>query len=300
MGIRDILMSPRKVIPALASRGFLQWLPDKAYLKTCYYGYMGQKLNLKEPKAFTEKLQWLKLYDRIPRYTVMVDKYEAKKYIAETVGEKYVIPTLGVWHDAEEIDFEELPDQFVLKCTHDSGSVEVCANKALFDKKAAVMRLRNRLKKNYYYRGREWPYKNVKPRIVAEMYLEDTAEDALTDYKFFCFGGKARVMYISKDHGANPRTDFFDMEFNHLPIKVRDPNADIPPKKPKQFEKMKQLAEILSKDIPHLRVDFYIVNDRLYIGELTFYHMSGFAKITPHEWDICMGSWITLPDETDA
>ena len=270
----------------------LNWMPDKLYLQILYRLKFGKRLDLRNPQTFNEKLQWLKLHDRKPEYTRMVDKYEAKQYIAEKIGEEYVIPTLGVWERFEDINFDVLPDQFVLKCTHDSGGLVICRDKSNLDIEAARKKITKSLKRNYYYHGREWPYKNVKPRIIAEQYIEDTAEDALTDYKYFCFHGNPKVMYISKDHGKNPCTDFFDMEFQHLPIKARDPNAEVMPTKPEQHEKMKQIAAVLSKGIPHLRVDFYLVNGKIYIGELTFYHMGGFTQIQPEEWNVRMGSWI--------
>ena len=276
-------------------RGYLNWIPDSSYLKIVYKMRTGKKLNLQEPKTFNEKLQWLKLYDRKPEYTIMVDKYEAKKYIAEQIGEEYIIPTLGVWDRFEDIDFDALPHQFVLKCTHDSGGLAICRDKSTFDKETARKKIARSLKRNYYWSGREWQYKDVKPRIIAEKYIEETKDDALTDYKFFCFHGVSKIMYISKDHGTDPRTDFFDMEFNHLPVRARDPQAEITPERPMQFEKMREMAEILSKDIPHLRVDFYLVNGKIYIGELTFYHMSGFTKVQPDEWNLKMGQWIQLP-----
>lgn len=277
------------------ARGYLNWIPDSEYLKILYWIRMGKKLNLKDPKTFNEKLQWLKLHDRKPEYTRMVDKYEAKRYVAERIGGEYIIPTIGVWDRFEDIDFDALPEQFVLKCTHDSGGLAICRDKGSFDKEKARRKIEQSLKRNYYWAGREWQYKNVKPRIIAEKYMEDTAGDALTDYKYFCFYGEPKVMYISKDHGKDPRTDFFDMDYNHLPIRARDPHAQIPPSKPEQFEKMQELAKILSKDIPHLRVDFYLINGEIYVGELTFYHMSGFTEVQPKEWNLKMGEWISLP-----
>jgi hypothetical protein len=225
----------------------------------------------------------------------MVDKYEAKKFIAEHIGEDHIVPTLGVWESFEEIDFDALPNQFVLKCTHDSGGLVVCYDKTQLDKQSAKNKIEQSLKHNYFWSSREWPYKNVKPRIIAEKLMKDTPDDALTDYKFFCFNGVPKIMYISKDHGRAPRTDFYDMEFNHLKIKARDPNAETPPPKPIQFDTMKKFAQILSSGIPHLRVDFYIVDEKVFVGELTFYHMSGLTEITPSEWNLKMGDWIALP-----
>lgn len=288
-----------------ARRNFFDWMPDKLYLKLCYKCKLGKNLNLKNPQSFNEKLQWLKLYDRRPEYIAMVDKYAVKDYVASIIGAEYIIPTLGVWDRFEDIDFDSLPNQFVLKCTHDSGGLVICKDKTEFNIKEAQKKLNRHLKKNYFYSCREWPYKNVKPRIIAEEYLEEKtnqsdntiteSSECLTDYKFFCFNGVPEIFYISKDHSDNPTTDFFDMDFNSLPIKMRDPNSEILPEKPINFEKMKEFAQILSEGIAHLRVDFYSVDNHIYVGELTFYHCSGFAPITPSEWDYKMGEWIKLP-----
>lgn len=272
-------------------------LSDEELLKRRFYVCMKKELDLENPQTFNEKLQWLKLYDRKPEYTRMVDKLAVKQYIADVIGEEYVIPTLGVWDRFEDIDFDSLPDQFVLKCTHDSGGIVICRDKAKLDISKAKKRITASLKCDFYMRGREWPYKNVPKRIIAEKYLQDTAEDALTDYKFFCFNGVAKIMYISKDHGKDPRTNFFDMDFNPLPIRAKDPPSDIIPAKPENFELMERLATCLAKDIPFVRVDFYNIDGNVYLGELTFFHMAGFAKISPEEWDYKLGSWLNLPSE---
>lgn len=271
-------------------------LKDDVYLKILYQKVMKRKLNLENPQRFTEKLQWLKLNDRKEIYSKLVDKYEVKDYIAKVVGKEYVIPTYGVWNQFKDINFNNLPNEFVLKCTHDSGSFIICKNKEKLDQKYANKKLNKSLKRKYFYTQREWPYKNVKPRIIAEKLLRDNdLGEVLTDYKFFCFNGKAKIMYISKDIADNPTTDFFDMEFNHLDIRMKDKNAKILPKKPEQFEKMKEIAEKLSKGIPHLRVDFYIVEGKIYVGELTFFHLGGFFKIHPDYWDEKIGKYLILP-----
>lgn len=414
-------------------------MDDETYLKIAYRVKMGKKLNLNPPVTFNEKLQWLKLHDRKPEYTTMVDKYEAKKWVAERIGEEYIIPTLGVWNHFDEIDFDTLPNQFVLKCTHDSGGLVICRDKSKLDKATARKKIETCLKHNFFWGQREWPYKNVKPRVIVEKYMEDSAtnelrdykfyafrgvvkamfvasnrqkgetvadyfdmdfkplhftwgypnssvlperpsnfdemvkiaekvtkeipearvdfyevngktyfgeitffdgsgmqrfnpdswdetfgkwlklpenmggygiirnnfvlwvhqsdEAVLTDYKFFCFNGVPRIMYVSKDKGENPATDFFDMEFNRLNMRMKDPNSDECPKKPKCFETMKHCAEVLSHGIPNLRVDFYVINGKPYIGELTFFHMSGFAHIHPKEWEKTLGDWIKLPQQ---
>ena len=255
----------------MRKRDFAHFIPDELYLKIIYKRTMKKSLNLNNPKTFTEKIQWLKLHDRKPEYTVMVDKYAVKKWVADRIGEQYIIPTLGVWKHFDDIDFDKLPEQFVLKCTHDSGGLVIVTDKKKLDKDSAKRKLEKSLKRNYYWDGREWPYKNVPPQIIAEKYMTDEVEDfcldggcsqmqkvekCLTDYKFFCFNGIPKIAYISKDHAENPTTDFFDMDYNRLPIRMRDPNSDTAPRKPECFEQMKELAEVLSKGIPHLRVDF--------------------------------------------
>lgn len=273
----------------------LRLLPDRLYISLLYYKHFHKFPNLKNPRTFNEKLQWLKLHDRRPEYTTMVDKYAAKQYIADKVGEKYVIPTLGVWDRAEDIDFDALPDQFVLKTNHDSKGVVICKDKSQLDIDRTVTFLNKRLSVNGYWYGREWPYKNVLPKIIAEKFLlEDADAECLTDYKFFCFGGVAKIMYISKDVAIPPTTDFFDMDFNHLDIRMKDGPASVPPSKPVSFNEMKRIAEILSSGTRHLRVDFYEIDGHPYVGELTFFHNSGFGNVNPEQWSTRLGSWIKL------
>lgn len=284
---------------ALNSRGFYKWMSDEDFLKKAYKINMGIELNLDHPQTYNEKLQWLKLYDRKPLYTIMVDKHEAKKYVADIIGEEYIIPTLGVWDRFEDIDFNTLPNQFVLKCTHDSGGLVICNDKTKLDYSKAKKKINKCLKKNYFWLGREWPYKDVTPRIIAEKYMEDPSAKQLKDYKFFTFSGVAKAMFIASDRqksGEETKFDFFDMDFNHLPFTNGHPNATYVPSKPQSFNEMKHLAEELSKNIPHLRVDFYEVNGKVYFGELTFSHWSGFVPFNPQKWDEIFGSWVQLPD----
>lgn len=300
MNVKKYLRSPGLLIPYLGLKGCFTWLPDEAYLRLAYRAVFGKKLDLENPRSFNEKLQWLKLYDRNPDYTRMVDKYAAKAYIAEKVGWEYVVPALGVWDHFDEIDFDSLPNQFVLKCTHDSGGLEIVRDKVTMNRTAVRKKIEKSLKRNYYYAQREYPYKNVKPRILAEPYLEEKGADAeeLVDYKFFCFHGEPKVMYIARDRSKAPGVDYFDMDFTHLPFREEgDQNAEITPEKPELFEKMKEISTILSAGIPHLRVDFYLVDGKLYVGELTFYHGGGTFRIQPEEWDDILGDWICLPKE---
>lgn len=277
---------------------FFRFVPDRVIIEIEYRMRIGKRLNLKQPKTFNEKLQWLKLYDRKDIYTTMVDKFAVKRYLTEKIGEKYVVPLLGCWDNAESIDFNKLPDQFVLKCNHDSGSVVICTDKSKLDMKMVKKKLDFHMKIDAYALGREWPYKNIKRKIIAEELLLDSEHNDtdIKDYKFFCFDGVPKIMYISNDRGENPRTDFFDMNFKHLPIQMKDPNAEIMPKKPEMFDEMKKIAGVLSKNIPQLRVDFYVVGKRIYVGELTFYHNSGFTPVKPEEWNNKLGEWIKLPE----
>ena len=273
-------------------------LSDKTFIKIEYRNRMRKKLNLKTPQTFNEKLQWLKIYDRKPIYTTMVDKYEVKNYVADKIGDEYIIPTLGVWDSFDEIDFDSLPDQFVLKCTHDSGGLVICKDKSKLNKEKAKKKIELSLNRNYYYHGREWAYKDVKPRVIAEKYMEDKNSKDLKDYKFFCFDGKVKAMFIATDrftHGVETKFDFYDTNFEHLPFTNGHPNAECVIEKPKHFEKMKELAEILSKGIPQIRVDFYEIDDEVYFGELTFFHWSGMVPFVPEKWDYVFGEWIELP-----
>lgn len=277
-------------------RGFLNVLSDKKYLKLLFRLRFNKHLNLKSPTTFNEKLQWLKLYNRKPEYSVMADKYRMRQYVSERLGDNYTVPLIDVWDDPDDIDFDELPNRFVLKCNHNSGlGMCICKDKSKLDIEKVKAELRKGLKQNYYLSGREWPYKNIQRKIIAEQFIEDDAGESLTDYKFFCFNGVPKIMYISKDNAKSPETDFFDMDFNHLELRTKDPNAPIPPSKPEQFENMKRMAEILAIDTAHLRVDFYVVNNHIYVGELTFFHNSGFSNIQPEKWATIMGSWIELP-----
>lgn len=281
----------------LAGRGWKAKLAAEPFLKQMYRIHMGRELNLENPSTYTEKLQWLKLYDHRPEYTRMVDKYSVKEYIAETIGEEYVIPLLGVWERVEDIDFDRLPRQFVLKTTHDSGGLIVCKDKAKLNIPAAKRKLEHFLKRNYYDHNREWPYKNVPHRIIAERYMEDSLQGELRDYKFFTFGGVPKVLYIAQGRGNGGKTvaDFFDMEFNHLPFTIDHDMAPVPPEKPVNFELMKELAAKLSAGTPQLRVDFYEVDGKVYFGEMTFFHCSGMESFHPEHWDQIFGDWVVLP-----
>ena len=276
----------------------LRILPDGVYLRLRYLIAFRKPLHLKNPRTFNEKLQWLKLYDRNPEYTRMVDKFEAKKYVAERIGEEYIVPTLGVWDRFEEIDFDALPDQFVLKCTHDSGGLVICKDKKSLDLDAARRKITSCLKENYYWDYREWPYKNVKPRIIAEPYLRDDETGELWDYKFYTFGGEVKaLLIISGRDTPDASGDYFDAEFHHLDMQWGYKNAKTLPAPPKSMEEMIRLAQLLSKSTPELRVDFYEINGKPFFGEMTFFDGGGFEKIVPEKWDRIFGDWVTLPQK---
>lgn len=278
---------------------FGQWLPDSVYLKLMFPLKMGYCLNLRNPKSFSEKLQWLKLYNRRPEYTMMVDKYEVKDYVASIIGSKYIIPTIGVWDKPEDIEWWKLPNRFVLKTTHGGGSsgVVICKDKSSFDCKKAIESLNASMAQDIYKFSKEWPYKNVKRRILAEEFIEVDNKD-LPDYKFFCFNGAVKGLFVATDRqnsGTDVKFDFFDSDFNYLPFRQGHDHASITPVKPQNFELMKELASKLSEGIPQVRVDFYDVGHTVFFGELTFFHFSGSMPFEPREWDYRFGEWVILP-----
>lgn len=297
----NYLINPKFRIRVNSKLGILSDTDDEKFLVKLFDASIGYELNLDNPTTFNEKLQWLKLYNRKPEYTIMVDKYKVRDYIAEKIGDEYLIPLIGVWDNPDDIDFESLPNQFVLKCNHNSGlGMCICKDKSKLDIKKVKRNLRKGLKQDYYLLGREWPYKDVHRKIIAEKYMTDETGTNLRDYKFYCFDGKAKVVGIYQDRNTDKETtgDFFDMDFKWLDFTFNMPNAKEKPSKPNHFEKMIEIAEILSEGIPHVRVDLYLSNDNIYFGELTFFDGSGFDKIEPIEWDVKLGSWINLPDKT--
>lgn len=273
-------------------------MKDEEYLKRIFLYKMGYELDLNCPTTFNEKLQWLKIHDRHPEYTTMVDKYAVKDYVTKRIGAEYVIPTLGVWNHFEEINFDKLPNQFVLKCTHDSGGLVICLDKSTLDKKAAKKKLERCLKRNYYYSSREWPYKDVHPRLIAEKYIEDSATDGLLDYKFYCFHGEPRFLYVSEGLGGDhslAKMNFVNLEWKITPFQRPDfMEFEEMPAKPAGFDKMIELSAVLSQGIPFLRVDWYSVNQQVYFSELTFSPGGGFTPFSPYEWERKIGDWIRI------
>lgn len=275
-------------------------LPDWAYISLKYYYHFQRFPNLKNPKTFNEKLQWLKLHDKKPIYTTMVDKYEAKKYVADIIGEEYIVPTYGVWERFDDIDFAALPEQFVLKCTHDCGGLVIVRDKGKLDIEAAREKIEKSLKTNYFWEGREWPYRNVKPRIIAEKYLDSETDAGMTDYKFYCFRGEPRFLYVSEgleDHDT-AKISFITMDWEFAEFQ-RDDYAthQALPKKPELFDEMVQIAKKLSKDQYFMRVDLYECKKQIYFSELTLTPASGFSPLQPSKCDEQLGEWIELPQK---
>lgn len=273
---------------------------DKKYLELMFKYRMGYELNLLNPKTYSEKLQWLKLNDKNPLYTKLVDKHEVKSFVSEKAGSQYVIPELGLWNNPDEIDWDKLPERFVLKTTHGGGNtgVVVCKDKNAFDRELAIKRLKQSMRQDLYKDSREWPYKNVPKRILAEQYVEDTATNELRDYKFFCFDGVVKFMFVGSERqkpGEDVKFDFFDSDYNHLVLRQGHPNSKVLPEKPSCFEEMKEVASKLSKGIPHVRVDLYEANGHVYFGEMTFYHFGGIVPFEPAKWDDDFGEMIHLP-----
>lgn len=277
-----------------------QMLNDKFYLKLMYRLKMNKSLDLRNPVTFNEKLQWLKLYDRKPEYSIMVDKYRVREYIAERLGEEYLIPLLGVWDDPDDIDFDSLPEQFVLKCNHNSGmGMYICKDKSKLDISRVKENLRKGIREDYYLLGREWPYKDVPRKIIAEKYMIDRSGE-LADYKIHNFNNGPKIILVCRDRfNKNGLTeDFFNEKWEHLDIARPDhPNASEPIERPEQLDQMLTLAEELSQGRAFLRTDFYVVNGKVYFGELTFFPATGMASFVPEEWDETFGTWIKLPED---
>lgn len=284
----------------------LRFLDDRTSLRLLFWSVTGNSLNLEAPQTFNEKLQWLKLYDRKPTYQMMVDKITAKEWAASRIGAEHIIPTIKVWDNEKDINTEELPDQFVLKTNHDSGTVFVCRDKAEFDLPNVKRCLKKSLSKNFFFQSREWPYKNIKPQVFAESYISgfdgskaDKREGEMkgvVDYKFLCYNGICEYLFTCTGRESNDlRVDFFDLEWNHLPFERHYPNADIHIPKPEALSQMVEIAESLSKDIPFVRVDLYQDQGHIYFGEMTLYPGAGLEEFAPPEWDQILGEPISIP-----
>lgn len=289
-----------KIFRKTEKYGITNILSDKLYLKIAYRLRLKKRLNLRDPKDFNEKLQWLKIYDRNSLYTKWADKYNVRDYIKSTIGEEYLIPVLGIYNSFDEIDFKNLPNKFVIKCNHDSGGLVICKDKSKFDYKNARKKITKSLKTNFYYHNREWPYKNIKPLIIIEKYMEDENCESLRDYKFYCFNGKPKYLYVSEglENHLTAKISFFDMNYNFAKFGRLDfKKFSEKPEKPVNFKKMQDLARKLSADMPFLRVDFYEINKAIYFGELTFTPCGGFMPFEPEKYDRILGDMIKLKNK---
>lgn len=278
----------------------IKLIPDKVFLRYKYYRIMKKWLSFNNPKTFNEKIQWLKVYDRNEIYTNFVDKYEVRKFISKEFGDKYLIPLINVYDNVEEVNFNDLPKQFVLKCTHDSGGIVICKDKDLLNIDNAKKLLQNFIDRNYFYEWREWPYKNIKPRIICEKYMIDEKQQDIMDYKLMCFNGKVKCILVcsNRDSVQGVNMNFYDIFWNEMDLtrpKHKPKNGKI--KKPINLEKMITMAEKIASEKPFIRVDFYEINEQLYFGEITLYPGAGFEKFSPEEYDNILGSWIELPNK---
>lgn len=277
----------------------LSFLPDKLYLRLFYFATTRKAIHFKNPKGYNEKLQWLKVNDRHWEYSRLVDKLALRDHIKEQLGADYLFPLLGYWKSFDEIDFEKLPNQFVLKCNHDSGSTKVITDKASLteeDIKALRKHFTKRVKKDFFFAGREYPYKGLERYIMAEAFMVDEKApgQSIEDYKFFCFNGEPKIMFVATDRSTDCKFDFFDMEFNHLDIYNIHPNTDKIIQKPEKFEQMKEIAAKLSQGMRQVRIDLYELNGKIYFGEYTFFHGGGFQLFYPEEWENRLGDWIDI------
>ena len=293
--IRTLLNNPR-VLLLKGWHGFEPFVSDEIFLSVLFRLKVGYWPNLKNPQSYNEKLQWLKLNYRRAEYTEMVDKVAAKEYVARIVGSEYIIPTIGIWDNINDIEWERLPNRFVIKASHDSGGVVVCKDKSKLNIEETVALLSGTGKRDYTKYNKEYAYHDVPHRYIAEEYMEDESGFELKDYKIFCFNGTPEFLFVATGRQQHDtRFDFYDLEFNHLPVKNGHPNADLWPVKPENFEEMLMVAEKLAKGLPHVRVDLYNINGKIYFGELTFFHFSGLTAFTPVEWDYRFGEYMTLP-----
>lgn len=298
--IKKLISNPLLIYPYATSKGLTHWVPDKIHLALMYKATIGKQLDLRSPKAFNEKLQWLKIYDRDPSHIKLVDKYSVKQWVSDRIGQEYVAKTFAKWDSVEEIDISRLPERFVLKTNHDCGGVVICRDKESFDLVGAKRKLSRHLRRDYYWGGREWPYRGVKRCIFAEELLGadqgSSVQGGFTDYKFMCFNGSVLCAFTCTGRESGDlRVDFFDNDWRHLPFERHYPNADRLPGAPANLRFMQDASEALADGIPFVRVDFYEVGGRPYFGEMTFYPGSGFEEFTPEEWDRKMGDWLSLP-----
>lgn len=293
--LKKIYKNPYKIFMYISKVKYSKYIPDYIYLKLIYRGSFGKKLDISKPKTYNEKLQWLKLHDRKDMYTQLVDKLEVRKYISENIGEEYLIPLLGVYNSFDEINFEELPKQFVLKCTHDSGGLIICKDKNKLDIDSARKKINKCLKQNYYYMWREWPYKNIKPKIICEKYMEEKSGKEIKDYKFMCFNENPKLIQYHQNRSGDYTLDFFDIDWNRTSLVQGVPNSNNTITKPHCIEEMLKIVNKLAKNTYFVRIDMYYINNKVYFGEITYYPTSGLTPFENENDDVMLGEWISLP-----
>lgn len=286
----------RRALLRFERKGWFDRLSDKNYLKIMFWAHMGKRLNLKKPITYNEKLQWLKLHDRQSQYVMMADKYAVREHIAQVLGTEYLIPLLGVWENPDDIDFDALPQQFVLKCNHNSGTgMYICKDKSKMNIEQVKKELCKGLRQDYHLCGREWVYKNIKRRIIAEKFMVDETGVDLTDYKVMCFNGEPKIIQIHRGRFSEHCVDWYNTKWELLDVCLGTPMSGVKTEKLPFLDEMLEFSQKLAAGIPHVRVDWYYVNGQLYFGELTFFNASGFVPFEPEKWDEILGGYIDLP-----
>jgi len=297
---KEFFLAPRRLVMHILKWRIARVIPDSLFLSCKYQMNFGKKLNLVHPKLYNEKIQWLKIHDHNPLYTQIADKLEVRKIISEKAGDQYLVPLLGVYTDPKKIDISCLPNQFVIKPTHTSGDVLLCLDKEQLNWNNAQAEMQHWMQSNYYWYDREWPYKNIVPKIICEPYLVDESGYELKDYKVFTFEGEPKFIQVDWGRFSQHKRNLYSLEWEYLDVQMHyptDPTHTIP--KPVYLDEMLSVSKILARGFAHLRVDFYVLQDHLYIGELTLYHGSGFKPILPQEFELEMGSWLRLPTDTE-
>ena len=297
---KRLFRHPGKAVSSLAARGVFNWMSDEPYLKMVYRARMKKQLNLNDPRTYSEKLQWLKLHYRHSKQVILADKVAVRDFVADAIGDDYLIPKIGVYECVKNIPWDMLPQRFVLKCSHASTANIVCSDKRKLDIPLAKRQLKHWMQKSWFWYGREWPYKHIKPRILAEHFIDDGHKTGLVDYKFFCFYGEPKALFVARDRQSQEeetKFDFYDLDWNWLPIINGHPNSMEAMERPVALEEMIELSKVLSHGFPHVRVDWYYANGKIYFGEMTFYHFSGFTPFVPESWDKTFGDWLKLPGQ---
>ncbi len=294
--VYKLVKNPNYRIRVFDKFGLYDHMPDEEYLKKMFLAWVGYPLNLDNPRTFNEKMQWLKIHDRKDIYSTMVDKCLAKDYVSKKIGNDVIIPSLCIWDDVKDVDFDKLPNQFVIKCNHNSGlGMCICTDKTKANKQQIKINLSKGLRQDYYLKGREWPYKNIRRRILAEKYMVDESKKELKDYKVFCFNGKPEFIQVDFGRFSVHERKVYSTKWECLGFSsLYPPNTSREIDRPTCLRRMLEISEELSKGIPFIRVDMYVIDNRVYFGEMTLYHGSGFEPFYPDGWDLKLGDLLDL------